>query len=560
MKKFMLFPAMVALAAACAPTTTGTPTGPEPAAPAARPASSPEVVPTIVPDRWWLLHHETDGVRGLGVDRAYAEILAGRSPERTVVVAVIDSGVDVRHEDLAGSVWRNPGEVPGTGRDDDGNGYADDVHGWNFIGGPDGRHVDADTYEVTRIYAALHAVFDGARPDTLDAAAREEFERYRRIRAEWETERATTSRDLTQTRQIEQAVEQLNALLRAHLGDDSLSVERVSGIRTTRPDLQRARSIFLQLAADNVTPELIRRQREHLERKLNYGLDPAFDPRPIVGDRYDDYTERFYGNADVLGPDASHGTHVAGIIAAERANGVGIDGIAPARIMVVRAVPNGDERDKDVANAIRYAVDNGADIINMSFGKPHSPGKRWVDEAVRYADERGVLLVHAAGNDGADLGTRSSYPNRRYADGGEAQHWITVGASAWWGADSLAASFSNHGREQVDVFAPGLDILSTVPDDGYESNSGTSMAAPMVSGVAALLMSYYPELSAGEVRDIILESARRYDGRRVLRPGGRSRVEFCDLARTCGIVDAYEAVRLAESRAAARLEPAAPAP
>jgi len=557
MKKFLLIPAVLALGAACAPATTGTTPAPTPAA---RAAAAPEVVPTTVPDRWWLLHHETDGVRGLGVDRAYAEILANRNPERTVVVAVIDSGVDVRHEDLAGSVWRNPGEVPATGRDDDGNGYIDDVHGWNFIGGSDGRHVDADTYEVTRIYAALHAVFAGARPDTLDAAAREEFERYRRIRAEWETERATTTRELQQTRQIEQAVEQLTALLRTHLDQDSLSVENVSGIRTTRPDLQRARSIFLQLAADNVTPDVIRRQREHLERKLNYGLDPAFDPRPIVGDRHDDYTERFYGNADVLGPDASHGTHVAGIIAAERANGVGIDGIAPARIMVVRAVPNGDERDKDVANAIRYAVDNGANIINMSFGKPHSPGKRWVDEAVRYADERGVLLVHAAGNDGADLGARSSYPNRRYADGGEARHWITVGASAWWGADSLATSFSNHGRDHVDVFAPGLDIRSTVPGDGYESNSGTSMAAPMVSGVAALLMAYYPELSAGHVRDIILESARRFDGRRVLRPGGRSRVEFCDLARTCGIVDAYAAVRLAEARVAVRPEPAVTAP
>jgi subtilisin family serine protease len=552
MRQYPLIALAALLGAACAPVAPAASPTPAPTAPVPRAAPTLETVPTSAPDGWWLLDPETDGVRGLGVRRAYSEALVGRTPQRTVVVAVIDSGVDVEHEDLAGSLWANAGEVAGTGRDDDGNGYVDDVHGWNFIGGPDGRNVDADTYEVTRIYAELRPIFEGARADTLDAAAREEFERYRRIRAEWQTERARANRELQQIRQIEQAVDQLTAMLRAHLGTDTLGVEAVRGIRTTRPDLQRAQGIFLQMAADNVTPDLIRRQREYYERRVNYGLDPEFDPRPIVGDRPDDYAERFYGNADVVGPDASHGTHVAGIIAAGRDNGLGIDGIAPARIMVVRAVPNGDERDKDVANAIRYAVDNGADIINMSFGKAHSPGKRYVDEAVRYADERGVLLVHAAGNDGADLGDRVSYPNRNYQDGGSARHWITVGASAWWSADSLAAPFSNHGRQQVDVFAPGVDITSTVPGNRYEANSGTSMAAPMVSGVAALLMAYYPSLSTDEVRDIIIQSARRYDGRRVLRPGGRSRVEFCELATSCGIVDAYEAVRLAETRAAAR--------
>jgi len=210
-------------------------------------------------------------------------------------------------------------------------------------------------------------------------------------------------------------------------------------------------------------------------------------------------------------------------------------------------VPDGDERDKDVANGIRYAVDNGAQIINMSFGKGFSPDKRAVDEAVKYAESKGVLLVHAAGNDGEDLATAPNFPHATYLDGGRAKNWIEVGASSWQGGDQLAASFSNYGRAQVDLFAPGVDILSTVPGGGYERNSGTSMAAPVVSGVAALLMSYFPQLTATDVKRILIESAARYPDMMVARPGGKEgdTVRFGDLSVTGGVVDAYAAVRAA---------------
>jgi subtilisin family serine protease len=554
MNRFISPVALLLVAAgACSPA----PTASAPSAPATRTSvEGPRAVPVLSPlaaalDDWWLLDAAADRVHGIGVERAYRELLAGRTAQRTVVVAVIDSGVDVEHEDLAGSLWRNPGEVAGTGRDDDGNGYVDDLHGWNFIGGRDGRNVDHDTYEVTRLYQRLRAVYEGARADTLSASARAEFEQFRRIRSEWESERRSAQDQLRQVREIEAAVIHFTGLLRAHLDTDTLTLEQVQAIRTTRPDLRQAQGIFLELAANGITPDMYTRHREYLEGRVNYGLNPDFDPRPIVGDDPMDLTERFYGNPDVVGPDAKHGTHVAGIIAAGRADTVGIRGIAPARIMVIRAVPNGDERDKDVANAIRYAVDNGANIINMSFGKGHSPEKHVVDDAVRYADSRGVLLVHAAGNDGADLDTKPNFPTRRFADGTAARHWITVGASAWWSADSLAAQFSNYGREQVDIFAPGVDILSTVPGSRYERNSGTSMAAPVVSGVAALLMAYFPELSAADVRQIILDSAVRFPDQRVRRPGERGgRVAVCDLSRTCGVVNAYHAVRMAEEAVA----------
>jgi subtilisin family serine protease len=531
------------------------------APPAAAPAPAPQPVASAprpdtlsaAPDGWWHLDAEEDGIFGMSAARAYRELLADREPQRTVVVAIIDSGIDIHHPDLAENIWSNPGEVAATGRDDDGNGYPDDVNGWNFIGGPDGRHVEQDTYEVTRLYASYRARFAGARSDTMSAATRAAYERYQAIRADFERDRAEAVEQLAEIVAIEEAMTRFNAMLRSHLGVDSLTVGAVQAIRPTRPDIAQARQAFLVMAQNDITMAVIERQREYLQGRVNFGLNPEFDPRPIVGDNPDDPFERVYGNPDVFGPRADHGTHVAGIVGAVRGNGTAVQGIAPAvRIMVLRAVPDGDERDKDVANAIRYAVDNGAHIINMSFGKGYSPEKHVVDAAVRYADERGVLLVHAAGNAGEDLAENANFPTRFYDDGGQARHWIEVGASSWRAADSLAAPFSNYGRDQVDVFAPGVAIHSTTPDAGYQRFDGTSMAAPMVSGLAALLMAYFPELDAATVREIILASAVSHAERVVALPGsdGES-VPFGSLSRTGGIVNAYSAVQMARERVAA---------
>jgi hypothetical protein len=369
------------------------------------------------------------------------------------------------------------------------------------------------------------------------------------IQREFETRRAEATQNLQQARQIATTVEQVLRVLRAEAGSDSLTRARVEAIRTLRPDVTRARQIYLNIVEQGFTPEQLIEQVEAVETQVNYNLNPSFDPRAIVGDNYADGKERGYGNPDVEGPDAAHGTHVAGIIAAERGNGTGIEGVAPAvRIMSVRTVPDGDERDKDVANAIRYAVDNGAHIINMSFGKSWSPEKELVDEAVRYADSKGVLLVHAAGNDGADTEREPSYPVRAYAAGGAPQRWLEIGASSWQAPDHLAADFSNYGRT-VDVFAPGVDILSTTPGNQYESFDGTSMASPVTAGVAALIMAYYPSLSATEVRDIILQSATRYAQQPVVRPGSESeRVPFGSLSITGAVVNAHAALQLAEQR------------
>jgi cell wall-associated protease len=287
---------------------------------------------------------------------------------------------------------------------------------------------------------------------------------------------------------------------------------------------------------------------------VNFGYNEEYDSRKIIGDDYADVFQKNYGNNDVKGTDDLHGTHVAGIIAADRTNNIGIKGIADnVRIMVVRAVPNGDERDKDIANAIRYAVDNGAKIVNMSFGKGFSPEKEAVDKAVKYAEEKGVLLIHASGNDSDDNDTEPNFPDRYYKNGKEAKNWIEVGASSTGKDEHLIAPFSNYGKKTVDLFAPGVSIYSTVPGNQYQMEDGTSMACPVTVGVAALLMSYFPEFSMAEIREILLKSTRKFDNLKVEQPRKKVMVEFSQLSITGGIVNAYDAVKLAQSLRAARM-------
>jgi subtilisin family serine protease len=552
MKPYPVIVLAALLSSACATT-------PEPApqptpVPAERPVTPPPAAPdagmpiAVVPERWWLLDAEEDGVHGASVDRAYREVLSHRQPRRTVVVAIIDSGVDIEHEDLRGSLWQNPRETR-NGADDDGDGLIDDVHGWNYIGGPDGRHVDDDTYEITRLFATCRSLQNGTPPRAALPPARVSDDACPAIVQAYEAQHQENAMMLMQLQQMDQAVDAITALLRQQLGTDSLSLEAVAGLTPIRNDVRQAQMAYMQLAAASITPEMIREELERVQKLMDLGLNPDFNPRQIVGDDYRNPTERVYGNADVIGPDASHGTGVAGIVAAGRGNEIGTDGIAVnVQIMTLRAVPNGDERDKDVANAIRYAVDHGANIINMSFGKAWSPEKEVVDAAVRHADERGVLLIHAAGNDAKDLTTENNFPSRTYLDGGVAQNWIEVGASDWRGADYLAATFTNYGAQHVDVFAPGSSILAPIPGNDYREASGTSFAAPVVSGIAALLMAYYPDLTVAQVRQIILDSAVPLREQMVVRPGGEEgdRVRFGDLSLTGAIVNAYRAVRMAE--------------
>lgn len=500
---------------------------------------------------WFLRDPETDLLQGVSAERAYQTLLKGR-PSRTVVVAVIDSGVDIFHEDLKDVIWVNEKEIPGNGVDDDRNGYVDDVHGWNFIGGPQGN-VNEDTYELTREYVRLKAKYAGADEKKIPKKLRAEFAYWKEIDTKFQQRKKEVTEQYLLYNSFYKNLAISNDTLKKIFGLKQVTPAFIDTLKPRTPVVAFAR-YQMQILFQNTGPELnpdealskLNEAVRYYEVQALYGYNENFDPRSIVGDDYNNLNERHYGNADVKGPDADHGTHVAGIIAANRNNEIGIKGIAEnVKIMPIRAVPNGDERDKDVANAIFYAVDNGAHIINMSFGKSYSPQKEIVDKAVRYAESKGVLLVHAAGNDGKNVDKTPSYPSRFYKDGTECKSWIEVGASGWGANENFVASFSNYGKKTVDFFSPGVHIYSSIPENQYKFNDGTSMASPATAGVAALLMSYFPSLTAAEVRQVLRQSSRKFDNLKVVRPGSSEQVPFSELSITGGLVNAYEAVKVA---------------
>ncbi|MEX0609803.1 MAG: S8 family peptidase [Balneolaceae bacterium] len=497
---------------------------------------------------WHLQSLDNSAFYGTSVERAYDEFLADKSPQKKVIVAIIDSGTDIEHEDLSENIWENEGEIAGNNVDDDGNGYTDDVHGWNFIGGTDGQHVDKDTYEVTRLYRKLGDKY--AEMDENDAPAdQNDYEYYLEIKEAFETRVQQNTQQLMQVSQILQAINGAKETL-AISNIDSVTTSELTADAEDTPQEQQSKQILSMIKSNGADEQAIKETEdfyEHLSDLSEYGLNPDFDPRGIVGDEYDDLTNRFYGNNDVNGPSNDHGTHVAGIVGAVRDNQIGIKGIADIELMILRTVPDGDERDKDVANAIRYAAENGAKVINMSFGKGYSPEKIYVDAAIRYADSVGVLMISGSGNDGSNVDSTDSYPSRFYDDGGFAENYLSVGASSWESDSTLAAGFSNYGKEAVDLFAPGVDVYSTYPNNEYQKNSGTSMASPVVAGVAALIMSYYPDLSTTEVKEIILSTVTKVD-QMVYKPGSDEVVPFSELSATGGIINAYEALKLAEQR------------
>jgi Subtilisin-like serine proteases len=513
-----------------------------------------------VPKGWHLLDKSKDGYYGISLEKAYEFIKQKNLKGKTVVVAVIDSGIDTLHEDLKPILWRNPKEIPGNGIDDDGNGYVDDVYGWNFIGGKDGRNVKQDSYEGARVYHKLKQKYANITIDTtqLSAEEKEEYKTWLKARKKIEGADEGDHIDLVMLKRALAAAKKSDSILRASMGKEVYTGNDVDTFTAlTTADRSAKGSLLYLFKANNMmettNKEFIEGFEEYVggeERKAESREKAPPDYRgEITGDDENDINDRYYGNPDVMASTPFHGTHVAGIIGAVRNNGIGMDGIADnVRIMMIRAVPDGDEHDKDIALAIRYAVDNGAKVINMSFGKDFSPQKHWVDDAVRYAEEKGVLLVHAAGNDARNIDTTDNFPNAiDKTTGKKFSNWITVGASGDPKAGGITASFSNYGKDQVDVFAPGVRIYSTIPGGNtYGNAQGTSMASPVVAGTAAFLLSYFPYLTPQQVKYCIEKSAQAPD-MKVRRPGSDETVSLSDISKTGGILNAYEAAKIAAS-------------
>ncbi|EJU29746.1 MULTISPECIES: S8 family peptidase [Capnocytophaga] len=480
----------------------------------------------------------TTGYPGISLAEAY-KALKGRKAQ-TVIVGVVDSGVDINHEDLKSIIWTNPKEIPNNGIDDDKNGYVDDVHGWNFLG-----EINQDNLEYVRILK---------KGDTSDPD-------YKRAEEKYDKEFKDANEKIELYSQIKERITQSDALIQKHLGKKEYTEEDLDKIDASSLQLLGAVRGMKYLLSNGVsvkeTLEELSEGIKHYEDRLKYGLNKEFNPRKVLNDNPDDITDKIYGNNNVIGPTAEgalHGTHVAGIIAAVRHNNIGIDGVADhVRIMPVRTVPDGDEYDKDVALALRYAIDNGAKVINTSFGKEFSPHKEWVYDALKYAAEKDVLIVNAAGNDTKNVDVQLTFPDDNINGKEFTDTMITIGALNYEYNENLVASFSNYGKNNVDLFSPGVQIYATVPENKYKFLDGTSMAAPEVAGVAALIRAYFPKLKAREVKQILMESGLTPTVKEVL-VGGRGeegeakRMLFSELSKSGKIVNAYNAIILAAQR------------
>ena len=514
--------------------------------------AQPNMKPVSVPNGWHLTDQSSTGFYGISLDKAYDFLKTKNLKSKVVTVAVIDGGIDTTQEDLKAILWTNTKEIPGNGIDDDKNGYIDDVHGWNFLGNKDGRNVKEDSYEAARVYYALKNKWQGKDESAVTPKEKAEYEMYLAAK-----QKVVGEVDVQQSAALKQILPRFkagDAIIRKELGKEEYNGNDLQNYNSQDPTASFVKGMVLNISKANNSFDITNTQLiSELEGEVRK-FDNASNPPPnyrgdIVGDNERDINDRFYGNNDIMTATPMHGTHCAGIIAAIRNNNKGIDGVADnVRIMMVRAVPDGDEHDKDIANAIRYAVDNGAKIISMSFGKDFSPEKKWVDDAFRYAESKGVLLVKAAGNDNKNIDSLATYPSSTYLDGkGRASNVITVGASGDPLNGGLVAKFSNFGVKEVDVFAPGVNIYSTIPGvHSYGNLSGTSMACPVVAGVAALLLEYFPNLTPQQLK-MAIEKSAVVPGLKVTNPETRDQVELAEISKTGGIINAYGAVKYAST-------------
>ncbi len=507
-------------------------------------------IPTLVDNQLNSWQHRdivADQLPGISSQRLYDVLSLDRLKQSdTVIVAVMDSGIDIYHEDLKDNIWVNKNEIPNNNIDDDRNGYIDDVHGWNFLGNKNGKNINFARLESVRILLSKGYDFNSSNDTTaikaLDSITQLAAKDYKRRVGELKGDEVSLKGYTSKYNALLEFFKQSNP-------NDSLTLENVSKIDTINKSVAKKNVNALYKMIKNGQGQLINEYANYIKVIKNYKLNPNYDDRKVIGDNVYDTTDVDYGNNDIVGDLAieKHGTLVAGLIAASRDNNIGIQGVAKkVKIMPLRVIPNGDEYDKDVAMAIRYAVDNGAKIINMSFGKRFSPQREMVYNSIKYAADHNVLLVNAAGNEGINIDKERFYPNDKIEAKEISHNFISVGALNYKLNKKLPAYFSNYGKENLDIFAPGYKIYTTAPNNKYEVQQGTSLSAPIVSGAAALIWSLFPDLSAVQLKNILLESGNKYDI--IIRPPSlkNERIPFKELSKTGSSLNVYNAFLLAE--------------
>lgn len=499
---------------------------------------------------WYNLDAKDDNVEGASVYKAYNELLKDKKPAKTIIVAVIDSGFDFDHPDLEGRVWINEDEIPDNGIDDDNNGYIDDIHGWNFIGNSDGEKIMFETYEEIRLYRKYHPVFkEYSNVKQVPDSLKKDYKIYLECKEFYNSKTAKHKSIRRSMAKFGKSYLTSLKILVKFYGKKKFTKKNIENINPENKDVANAKKFILSCYKNGMNWKKFLHAKKENDIILDKHLNIDFNPRDIIDDNPFDITDINYGNNDIY--DLSfHGTFVSAIICANKSNGLGIDGITDdVDIMVLRAISRGDEYDKDVALAIRYAVDNGANIINMSFGKRFSPQKEFVDAALLYAAENNVLVVQGAGNEATDLSKKTYYPTDQLDNGMTLNNYIKVGATSKTADLNFCGSFTNYSQKNVDILAPGVNIISLYPKAKYYMGNGTSFSSPVVSGVAALIWSYFPKLNAREVKDILLESCTLYPKLKVIKPDKNAKkpkkIKFKTLSKTGGVVNAYNALNMA---------------
>ncbi len=511
---------------------------------------------------WFQKDYQQDAVPGISLDKFYTQNTK-KSKSKSIIVAVIDTQIDIHHEDLKGQLWINTKEIPNNGIDDDDNGYIDDINGWNFLGTPSGGYVVWTNFEYTRLVRDWAPLFKNKTESQIAIHDISNYKEYRKALKKLEEENRyykNWMKSVSHSESIYPLIKdtlkyffpkqdynyrQLDSMYQKHKINDKTYRQR-----QTDNDRDLGALIDYMMAILEVnqnTFEDIKNKKTELDSIIDKNLNLNFNERTAIGDD-PSVLEKGYGNNNISNikvghrPIQDHATKVSGIIAANRTNSIGIKGIAEnVKIMPLNISASGDEHDKDIAMAIRYAVDNGAKVINMSFGKEFSLHKQWVFEAFQYAEEHDVLLVHVAGNNSFNVDENPYYPSDIAYDGSKevCGNFINVGSISSKLDSSFVSSFSNYGKQNVDLFAPGEEIYTTTYPNTYGTDSGTSLAGPMVSGTAALIWSYYPKLTAQEVKQIILDSGTAYDIE-VLVPGGEgTKVKFSELSKSGKVLNAF---------------------
>ena len=513
---------------------------------------------------WHWKDYEKDSVLGISLQKAYQLLASYTIQPSPIIVAVIDGGIDTNHIELKEILWNNVDEIPNNHIDDDHNGYIDDVHGWNFLGGKDGRNIDKAEAEKTRIYHQLKGQFENKIVDTLslNKIQKKQWGIWQEVAKDMEFSDQEAA-NLQYITMAMNALKKIGATIIKDMGDSNFSANKLTPYEPNGRIALEAKAAFLRtvtiLGIDKeiTFPEIINDLKEYIEGKeklANAKESQASKVREdIIKDHYYDFSDRYYGNNDITGPNARHGTHVSGLVASFPDSSWQVNQwYPPLKIMTIRAVPDGDEYDKDIALGIRYAVDNGAKIINMSFGKSYSPEQIWVDSAIRYAAEKDVLIIHSAGNEFYNLDQKNVYPNP-YSSllNDSAKNILTVAASSDISiGESILTDFSNYGPKVVDVLSPGNKIYSTLPganNHGYLS--GTSMASPIVSNMAALIRSYFPKLTAIQVKDILIKSVWQPTDKNssYVIPQREVAKKLDEIGKAGGIVNAANAIQLAKT-------------